>query len=485
MLSTALAAADAGAEVPGRRGRLRRRGRRLPPQGATDHGAVPAAGPGHHHRRPARRGRAVTGVPLKHQRIGRILATEIRTGGHPAGGGAARRARPRRAVRLSAVRRSRAALAELTEQGLITTRRTGKGSYVVFDGRPPDDRPGRARALALRDVDSTVRTLAVREIRDSALAAGLGLEKDAFVCVERTRERVPDGTVLSYERTFLPPVPGVRELPARGLGQEPLAEVLRRAGLRPDHGGAAGVRTPHRRPGGRAAAPRAGRLVPRRAPHQPGRRRLLRGARRQPARPRPLRADRRLRVSAARAERDARPPRRRASPGQARPHPGTDPAPRRVPRRAPGHRRPRPPVPARRARSPRHLGQPTGDPVARLRDSVHRVDAPMDEAAASAPRNRGASARGHAQRAGRARGMTMPGADRFPTAAVLIGSPTGRPPDPHACPAPHRVREAGARRAPACPERPYDRPLPGDQPWRHPHTRACRRRPSRHWTRWP
>ncbi|MGW7789509.1 GntR family transcriptional regulator [Streptomyces tricolor] len=176
----------------------------------------------------------MTGVPLKHQRIGRILATEIRTGGHPAGERLP--GEHALAARFGVSRTTiRAALAELTEQGLITTR-TGKGSYVVFDGRPPDDRPGRARALALRDVDSTVRTLAVREIRDSALAAGLGLEKDAFVCVERTRERVPDGTVLSYERTFLPPVPGVRELPARGLGQEPLAEVLRRAGLRPDHG---------------------------------------------------------------------------------------------------------------------------------------------------------------------------------------------------------------------------------------------------------
>lgn len=56
------------------------------------------------------------------------------------------------------------------------------------------------------------------------------------MCEERTCELVADGTVVSYERSFLPPVPAIRELPARGLGQESLTELLRRAGLRPDHG---------------------------------------------------------------------------------------------------------------------------------------------------------------------------------------------------------------------------------------------------------
>ncbi|MFJ4327893.1 GntR family transcriptional regulator [Streptomyces tricolor] len=86
----------------------------------------------------------MTGVPLKHQRIGRILAMEIRTGGHPAGERLP--GEHALAARFGVSRTTiRAALAELTEQGLITTR-TGKGSYVVFDGRPPDDRPGRAPA---------------------------------------------------------------------------------------------------------------------------------------------------------------------------------------------------------------------------------------------------------------------------------------------------------------------------------------------------
>ncbi|MFF7972435.1 hypothetical protein [Streptomyces sp. NPDC007905] len=81
-----------------------------------------------------------------------------------------------------------------------------------------------------------MRTLAVRWTHDNGLAGERGLEKDAFVCVERIRELVADGTGVSYERDFLPPVPGLRELPARGLGKNSLTEVLLRAGLWPDHG---------------------------------------------------------------------------------------------------------------------------------------------------------------------------------------------------------------------------------------------------------
>ncbi|MFF5015261.1 GntR family transcriptional regulator [Streptomyces sp. NPDC001165] len=145
----------------------------------------------------------------------------------------------RRPAAGSAVRRQaydlRAALAELAEEGLITTR-TGKGSSVLFDGRPPDDRLGWACAQTRKGVESRLRTLAVHETYDSGLATELRLESNTFVCVERTRELVADATAVLYERSHLPPVFVIRELPAQGLGQESLAEVLLRAGLRPDHG---------------------------------------------------------------------------------------------------------------------------------------------------------------------------------------------------------------------------------------------------------
>ncbi|MCC5477901.1 GntR family transcriptional regulator [Streptomyces barringtoniae] len=176
----------------------------------------------------------MTGVPLKHQRISGILAREIRDGTRRAG---ERLPGEHTLAERFGVSRTtvRAALAELCEEGLIATR-TGKGSYVVFDGRPPEHRLGWARARAVRGEPTSVRTLAVRETHEGALAAELGLREDEFVCVEQTRELVADGTVVAYERRFLPPVPVIRELPARGLGQEPVAELLLRAGLRPDHG---------------------------------------------------------------------------------------------------------------------------------------------------------------------------------------------------------------------------------------------------------
>jgi GntR family transcriptional regulator len=70
---------------------------------------------------------------------------------------------------------------------------------------------------------------------DEELAGRLGLEHDELIRFERIRELAADGTVVSYERGFLPPVPGVRELPERGLGQESLTHVMLRAGLRPEH----------------------------------------------------------------------------------------------------------------------------------------------------------------------------------------------------------------------------------------------------------
>ncbi|WP_369244233.1 GntR family transcriptional regulator [Streptomyces sp. R41] len=176
----------------------------------------------------------MTEVRLKHQQITEVLAKEIRSGHRPAG-----QQLPGEhalAQRFGVSRTTvRAALAELNEAGLIATR-TGKGSYVLFDGRPLDDRLGWAHALAVQGIETRVRTLAVQETHDEELAAQLALDAAMFIRVDRTRELVADGSVISYERSFLPPVPGVRELPEQGLGELTLTEVMRRAGLRPDHG---------------------------------------------------------------------------------------------------------------------------------------------------------------------------------------------------------------------------------------------------------
>ncbi|WP_369255730.1 GntR family transcriptional regulator [Streptomyces sp. R35] len=177
----------------------------------------------------------MTAVRLKHQQITEALAKEIRSGHRPAGEQLP--GEHALAQRFGVSRTTvRAALAELNEAGLIATR-TGKGSYVLFDGRPLDDRLGWAHALADQGIDTRVRTLAVEEVHDEELAGRLGLDTPVFIRVERTRELVADGSVISYERSSLPPVPGVRELPKQGsLGDLSLTEVMLRAGLRPDHG---------------------------------------------------------------------------------------------------------------------------------------------------------------------------------------------------------------------------------------------------------
>ncbi|MGI5452232.1 GntR family transcriptional regulator [Streptomyces sp. CA-249302] len=88
----------------------------------------------------------MSGVPLKHQRITEVLAKEIRSGRRPAGEQLP--GEHALAQRFGVSRTTvRAALAELCEAGLIATR-TGKGSYVLFVGRSPDDSLGWARATA-------------------------------------------------------------------------------------------------------------------------------------------------------------------------------------------------------------------------------------------------------------------------------------------------------------------------------------------------
>ncbi|MFC7643882.1 GntR family transcriptional regulator [Streptosporangium lutulentum] len=103
-------------------------------------------------------------VHLKHRRIAVALEKEIRSGQVERG---ARLPGELSLARRFGVSRNtvRTALAELSEAGLISTR-TGKGSFVMFDGRPLDDRLGWAHALASQGVETRVRVLAVTAGRD-------------------------------------------------------------------------------------------------------------------------------------------------------------------------------------------------------------------------------------------------------------------------------------------------------------------------------
>ena len=176
----------------------------------------------------------MTEVRLKHQDISEALAREIREGIRPAG---ERLPGEHALAREFGVSRTtmRAALAELSDAGLIATR-TGKGSFVLFDGRRLDDRLGWALALAVQGVETAVHTLFVREIRDEDLAQSLGIENPEFVLVERTRELAAGGAVVSYERSHLPPLPEIRELTRRRPAEVSLTAVMREAGLQPHHG---------------------------------------------------------------------------------------------------------------------------------------------------------------------------------------------------------------------------------------------------------
>lgn len=173
-------------------------------------------------------------IRLKHQAVSEALAREIRDGLRPAGEqlpGEHALAREFGCSRTT----MRAALAELSEAGLIATR-TGKGSYVLFDGRRLDDRLGWAHALAVQGVETAVRTLSVCEVDDEDLARSLGVETPRFVRVERTRELTPGGTVVSYERSHLPPLPEIRALADSGPAHISLTAIMEDAGLHPHHG---------------------------------------------------------------------------------------------------------------------------------------------------------------------------------------------------------------------------------------------------------
>jgi GntR family transcriptional regulator len=171
-------------------------------------------------------------VRRKHELIASVLASEIRTGKVRAG--LALPGETSLARRFSVSRNTvRSALADLAAAGLIETR-TGKGSYVLFDGRPLDTRSGWAQALAERGIDATVRILAITATHDDELARELRTPGADYIVVERVREL--DGRTISHELSHIPAVGALLRVPSQGLIGGSLTATLRDAGLEPDHG---------------------------------------------------------------------------------------------------------------------------------------------------------------------------------------------------------------------------------------------------------
>ncbi|RFC61968.1 GntR family transcriptional regulator [Fulvimarina endophytica] len=176
-----------------------------------------------------------TGVGVgKPERIARILEQEIRSGRLAHGDQLqSESALVRRfAVSRSTVRKS---LGHLAERGLITTS-VGIGSFVTFDGRIVADEAGWTKALRKAGANALTRTLRLEIVEDGDLATRLGLEAREFVALDRARTDAGDGHAISIERSRIPMMPEIENLPMRGLRDGSLHSTLREAGLVPDHG---------------------------------------------------------------------------------------------------------------------------------------------------------------------------------------------------------------------------------------------------------
>lgn len=170
---------------------------------------------------------------LKHQRIARVLAREIHSGVLEPG---SRLPGEHALTRRFSVSRTtvRQALDELSRQGLISTH-AGVGSFVAFDGSLLDNSLGWTRALADQGARITTEVLRLEAVRDARLAEELGLENVEFMALDRLRV-LPEGTPVSLERSRVPLVPALADVPVGGLLDDSLTKTLAAAGLRATHG---------------------------------------------------------------------------------------------------------------------------------------------------------------------------------------------------------------------------------------------------------
>ncbi len=170
----------------------------------------------------------------KPEQIATVLEKEIRSG--VLGFGDRLQSENELVQRFSVSRNTvRKGLEELSNRGLITTR-VGIGSFVTFDGKKVDDSIGWSRALADAGANAETRTLRLELIEDADLAARLGIDNPAFIAVDRVRSNAADGHAISIERSRMPLLPELEEVPLKGLREGSLHQTLRSAGLVPDHG---------------------------------------------------------------------------------------------------------------------------------------------------------------------------------------------------------------------------------------------------------
>jgi GntR family transcriptional regulator len=164
---------------------------------------------------------------LKHERVAAVLTREIKAGLVRRG---ARLPGEVELARRFAVSRNtvRAALSQLIEDGLITTR-SGKGSFVTFDGRPLDGRLGWTHSPADPDLEVELRTLRIAHEQ----TAHRSDRTEKLIVIERLQ--VAANKPIAWERSWVPALDSLRDLPKRGLVNDSIALTLTRAGLHPDH----------------------------------------------------------------------------------------------------------------------------------------------------------------------------------------------------------------------------------------------------------
>jgi GntR family transcriptional regulator len=185
----------------------------------------------------ARRARLKTplkpGAP-KPEQIASVLEQEIRSGMLAFGD---RLQSENELVQRFAVSRNtlRKGLEELNSRGLITTK-VGIGSFVTFNGQTINDVMGWSKALADVGADTETRVLRIEMIRDAELAALLGISDDSFIAVDRLRLLGKDQKPISIERSRLPFLPELEEVPLKGLRSGSLTQTLRAVGLVADCG---------------------------------------------------------------------------------------------------------------------------------------------------------------------------------------------------------------------------------------------------------